>query len=146
MGSSWMNPGTYEPTSENTFLNAKKNLKKVARIRLHVLCVCIKFHEKITFFVACAKKTKNCVVERYLEALKFVFLRRQNKKTFFHKTLCPTHTFANMYAWNFLLNFLTFWNVLKVHFLKSGCICPWVQEVPSPVCTYYFTELKLEYK
>ena len=50
-----------------------KKSKKTAWVLIHVLYVCIKFHRKITFFVANAKKAKFYVVEHYLEALKFIF-------------------------------------------------------------------------
>ena len=60
-----------------------KSLKKVAPVRLHILCVSIKFHSKITLFVACANKTKNCVVKHYLETLKFVFFTDTKQKDIF---------------------------------------------------------------
>ena len=82
-----------------------KKSEKSCTVRLHVLCACIKFYGKITFFVTCAKKTKKYVIERYLEALKFVFFAETKQKDIFQKTLCRVHTFANLYAWYFLLNF-----------------------------------------
>ena len=42
-----------------------------------------KVSRKINFFVACAKKTKNYVVKRYLEALKFVFFAEAKQKDIF---------------------------------------------------------------
>ena len=44
------------------------------RADISIFYVCAEsFTGKTTFFVACAKKTKDCAAEHYLEALKFVF-------------------------------------------------------------------------
>ena len=54
--------------------------------------VCKKVSRKITFFVACAKKTKNYVVKRYLKAHKFFFFIKKKQKDFFSQNFVPrTH-------------------------------------------------------
>lgn len=90
-----------------------------------------KVSPKNNFFCGPCKKDKIVSQNAVYKHWNLSFLRRQNEKTFFYKTLCRAHTFANMYAWNFLLIILTFKNMFKMHFSKSGRICPWDQDVPT---------------
>ena len=56
---------------------------------------------KNNFFVVCAKNTKYCVVERYLEALKFVFFVETKQKDIFSQNFVPCTYICDMHAWNF---------------------------------------------
>ena len=89
-------------------LNASE---KGCTVRFHILCACIHFHGKITFFVACAKKgAKNHAVEHHLEALNFFLYSKTKQKDIFFTNLCAAHTYLRTCMREFSFEFF---NTLK---------------------------------
>ena len=140
-----MNPGTYEPILENTFLNSKKIWKKNC-MGTSPCFICVhKVSRRNNFFYGLCKKDKTLCRETLFSSTEIcLFCRGKTTRHFFIK-LCAAHThlrtcMRDIFFW-FLWHFKT---SLKCILWKVGAYahgfrwCPLLLKYHIFVCVMFF--------
>jgi hypothetical protein len=72
--------------------NVRKFRNKICLMYLHILCAHLQFHNKLIFFVDCARKTNKCLSKRLNLAPNIVFFHKPRNNSVFHETTLWTRT------------------------------------------------------